>query len=1816
MRSGLRFRKMIAIAMIVCLFLSSLGSVYAASPSADDGLKAGNGAVIEQKQSDVAGHWAEKQLREWMLKGLIKGYGDGNVKPDQPVTRGEFITLVNRSFDFVDEADISFRDLKKTDWDYKEVAKAVKAGYIKGLADGTIRTGNKISRQEAAVILARLLKLDLQQGDGKEAERFKDFAEMASWGKDAVGAIASKGIMVGFANQSFRPLAFISRAEAVVALDRALADQGSVIYDKAGTYGPDSGVQTIHRDVVVGAAGVTLQNMVITGKLLLAEGIGEGDVFLKNVKVEGETTVQGGGANSVHLANSVLVTVIVDKKDGTVRIVAEGSTTVTTVIVRSSVLLEEADSVTGDGFVDAKLSAELPPNAKVSLLGTWRNVDVEAGKISIEIPRGAVGQFRLSEKTEGVNLNLGQDAVIESLVLDAVIRVIGQGKIVTAFISDKAKDSAFEKQPEKKEGPGALTSPPTSSNPTTPPQSGNPISIVKAGAANAVVIVAQDASERTSAAADTLVAYVAKSTGAALPVMTEAQFQASAAETNDDVVRVYVGTAGLDGDSHVANMLDQLVEDGYVIHPHGKNRLTIIGPTDIGTEYGVYEFLERYVGVRWLMPGPDGEDVPQHADLAVPNRDVKDEPAYLSRVLYPLQYTTEAGSNPTIHEWGVHNRLRLQNSGYEHNVWRMFPPDQYAAGHPDYFTQKNGTPYIPGPNWGWQPCYSNPDTVQVAVDWIVDYFNSHPDETSVSLAVNDNGAFCEENPDHLNYTDKKNSLGLTDMSDIYYTWVNEVVEKVLAHEGLEDKWFGLLAYQEVYDPPSFSLHERVVPYLTKDRMAWSDPQVLAKDQAVMAAWNQRAAHIGFYDYTYGVPYSLPRVYNNVMADMFKYGSDNNAIAYFAELFPNIGEGPKPWLMTKLLWNPDQDVDVLTNEWYTRAVGADAAPYLKAYYDHWNDFWENRIKQSGWFQGRKKTTYLNFASSTYLSLVTNEEIAQSRVWLETALAKAVTEQQKKRASLLLRAFEYYEASALSYPKAVEQLNNDAEALELLEAAANFEDSMAYAKKRQTLLSEYANDPVLKHNQYADMNANKMLWSGLNADVFWKLVAYIKADQSAGRLVQHEVEAYAETGQTPSIRNYANLLLRAVREGPNNLNASFEEVSDNDNGKVTAKNWDANILNYGKFERKVYSPQADEVTSGSASIYVKDFYYGDINQTVPAKAGLVISRLKYFVSDDVVSIGDIWLELNLLDENGQKLATFKSEQQPFYNSMGRWETIQIMDVIPSKVNGVSVKSVSMSATVNGFFEGGTLYMDDFELYQANESSELPLISSAEGENGTVRVIFNESPAQAPSAQNLTVKRLDNGEAVTPLNAEWDAASLTATLSLPSVTSQPWEQQVIYEVAYGDEDLIRTNSIVIARTEGYTPVLTNTSFEQWTDGAPTGWWFWGEGFGISDINKRSGQYGVALNGKSAPGAGPIQDIPNIEPGHYVGVYHFLSSAQTGGTLTYYFVLKDANGTNIKLIPAPDVPAASSNGKWKTVSLEFDVESQYNGIPVASAQLLIYTQNVPSGAMVYYDDVELIRYEALPLLASAEAENGTLQVVFNKAPEHTPTAQDFSVERMDNGGPVTPTNVEWDAATLTATLSVPTLSPQPWEMSVAYEIRYGDENTIVTNAVSVARQTGYTSVLANSSFEQWTGTAPDGWWFWGDGYALSNQVKRSGQYGVVLNGQNAPASAPVQDIAGIAPGHYVGVFHFRAPAQSTGTLTYFLVLKNAAGTNIFAAMGNPVQIGTSNDKWTTVSLAFDLGTVYNGEEVASAQLSILTENIQAGAKVYIDDAELIRQN
>ncbi|WP_019122240.1 S-layer homology domain-containing protein [Brevibacillus massiliensis] len=109
----------------------------------------------EHSSAELEHHWAKQVIERWLDKGLIKGYSDGTILPDNPITRAEMVALINRAVGFSEQAAAHFFDVHTTDWFAREIAVATAARYVNGYGDGTFLPNHPITRQEVAVMVVR-----------------------------------------------------------------------------------------------------------------------------------------------------------------------------------------------------------------------------------------------------------------------------------------------------------------------------------------------------------------------------------------------------------------------------------------------------------------------------------------------------------------------------------------------------------------------------------------------------------------------------------------------------------------------------------------------------------------------------------------------------------------------------------------------------------------------------------------------------------------------------------------------------------------------------------------------------------------------------------------------------------------------------------------------------------------------------------------------------------------------------------------------------------------------------------------------------------------------------------------------------------------------------------------------------------------------------------------------------------------------------------------------------------------------------------------------------------------------------------------------------------------------------------------------------------------------------------------------------------------------------------------------------------------------------------------------------------------------------
>jgi len=454
--------------------------------------------------------------------------------------------------------------------------------------------------------------------------------------------------------------------------------------------------------------------------------------------------------------------------------------------------------------------------------------------------------------------------------------------------------------------------------------------------------------------------------------------------------------------SHKNDIYYLLESDAFQIDFPDETNICIQGNSHTGTEFGVYEFLERYLNIHWLIPGPLGEHIPKNESLKIKGQNIKQSPVFFSRGMSGLR-----GEDSLI--WARRNRMHLQIQ-HHHNLHKIFNIDPLLKTHPHLFPQKNGQPYVPSPTAGWQPCFYKNDAFDVAVSYISNFFEKHPLVNTFSLGPNDSisstSGYCFLDYDSIRY----NSWGYPDASNMYYAWANKVVENILNR--YPGKYFGTLAYMELAMPPQLiTVHQNIIPFLTEDRLRWVQPECKSFAHKWVENWDKKTKYMGFYDYIYGSPYVLPRVYFHQMAEIYRYAAQKGVKAIYAEAYPNWGEGPKLYVAAKLFWNPFLNVDHLLNEWFEICVGKKAAPFIAEYFKLWETFWTQKVQHSKWFYN--KSMYMAFWSPDYLKITDISAIRQSRFLLEEAVRLSETKIQKQRAQFLLKAFEYYEATAISY-----------------------------------------------------------------------------------------------------------------------------------------------------------------------------------------------------------------------------------------------------------------------------------------------------------------------------------------------------------------------------------------------------------------------------------------------------------------------------------------------------------------------------------------------------------------------------------------------------------------------------------------------------------------------------------------------------------------------------------------------------------------------------------------------------------------------------------
>jgi hypothetical protein len=156
-------------------------------------------------------------------RGYIQGRG-AEFDPFTEVTRAEFAAMLVRLLGMSGlQGEDIFDDVDAGDWFYEEVAAAYNAGLIEGVSETEFKPNDNITREEMAVMAARMLKLKYYLGSKAGATNFTDEEIISSWAMEGVAVVEELGIVEGRTSGEFDPKGLTTRLEAVIVMERLLA---------------------------------------------------------------------------------------------------------------------------------------------------------------------------------------------------------------------------------------------------------------------------------------------------------------------------------------------------------------------------------------------------------------------------------------------------------------------------------------------------------------------------------------------------------------------------------------------------------------------------------------------------------------------------------------------------------------------------------------------------------------------------------------------------------------------------------------------------------------------------------------------------------------------------------------------------------------------------------------------------------------------------------------------------------------------------------------------------------------------------------------------------------------------------------------------------------------------------------------------------------------------------------------------------------------------------------------------------------------------------------------------------------------------------------------------------------------------------------------------------------------------------------------------------------------------------------------------------------------------------------------------------------
>jgi len=449
-----------------------------------------------------------------------------------------------------------------------------------------------------------------------------------------------------------------------------------------------------------------------------------------------------------------------------------------------------------------------------------------------------------------------------------------------------------------------------------------------ANLANWDIITAEDAPPSEIYAAEEFQSHVARASNIRLPIVHQPDSAASRQH------HIFIGSSPAMCAGNVGFSTDEFEEEDFRIIVRDDN-IAIAGSPQVGargTLYGVYTFLEDYVGVRFLTV--DHTYVPAIGTWRVIG---PLDRFYHPQLRFRWSYYGETNRNPAFA-----TRIRVNTVATDaklggktglnlisHSFFHYLPSQKYGKEHPEYFALVDGERKLEMGGGGPELCLTNPDVLRIVTNTILDALKKNPGMENISVSQNDNNKYCRC-PQCAAIDEREG----TPMGSLL-TFVNAVADEVAKE--YPDVMIGTLSYWYSRKPPkTIKPRPNVQIQLCSIECCVlhpiNDPNCEKNVQFChdLANWGNMCKNISIWNYNTNFSnYLLPCPNLRVIEPNIRYFVANNAMGIFMQAAGNaIGaelSDLRNYVIANLLWDPTKSGQKLIDEFLDLHYGRAAGP---------------------------------------------------------------------------------------------------------------------------------------------------------------------------------------------------------------------------------------------------------------------------------------------------------------------------------------------------------------------------------------------------------------------------------------------------------------------------------------------------------------------------------------------------------------------------------------------------------------------------------------------------------------------------------------------------------------------------------------------------------------------------------------------------------------------------------------------------------------------------------------------------------------------------